>query len=203
MKLFYSPGACSVSPHIVLRESGLKFDIERVNLAEKKTEKGADYKAINPKGYVPALLLDNGELLTEAAVVVQYIADQAPDKKLAPPLGSIERYHLSEWLNFIATELHKSFGPFFKPDTPEATKQSFRERLMLRLGYVEKQLEGKEYLAGNQFTIADAYLFTVLRWTDRINFDLSSFPAIQEYRKRVAARPAVNETLKVEGLIKD
>jgi glutathione S-transferase len=203
MKLFYSPGACSLSPHIALRESGLKFDIERVNLAEKKTEKGADYTAINPKGYVPALLLDNGDLLTEAAVVVQYIADQAQEKKLAPPAGSMERYHFVEWLNYIATELHKSFGPLFKPDTPEPTKQMFRDRITTRLGYVDKQLKGKDYLTGNQFTVADAYLFTVLRWTDRINFDLSAFPAIVEYRKRVAARPAVHETLKVEGLIKD
>jgi glutathione S-transferase len=203
MKLFYSPGACSLSPHIALRESGLKFDIERVNLAEKKTEKGTDYTSVNPKGYVPALLLDNGDLLTEAGVVVQYIADQAPEKKLAPPAGSMERYHFAEWLNFIATELHKSFGPLFKADTPEATKKTFRDRITTRLGYVDKQLKGKEYLTGNQFTVADGYLFTVLRWTDRVNFDLSGFPSIVEYRKRVEARPAVRETLQAEGLIKD
>jgi glutathione S-transferase len=203
MKLFYSPGACSLSPHIALRESGLKFDIERVNLAEKKTEKGTDYTSVNPKGYVPALLLDNGDLLTEAGVVVQYIADQAPEKKLAPPAGSMERYHFAEWLNFIATELHKSFGPLFKADTPEATKKTFLDRITTRLGYVDKQLKGKEYLTGNQFTVADGYLFTVLRWTDRVNFDLSGFPSIVEYRKRVEARPAVRETLQAEGLIKD
>jgi glutathione S-transferase len=202
MKLYFSPGACSLSPHIVLREAGLKFDTEKVSLADKKTEKGTDYTTINAKGYVPALQLDNGEVLTEGPAIVQYLADKAPEKKLAPPAGSMERYRLMEWLNFISTEVHKNFGPLFKPTTPEETKQAARDMLAKRLAFVAQKLEGSEYLMGNQFSVADAYLFTVLNWAGHVKLDLSPWPVLTAYHQRVAARPAVHAALVAEGLIK-
>jgi glutathione S-transferase len=202
MKLYFSPGACSLSPHIVLREAGLKFDTEKVSLADKKTEKGTDYTTVNPKGYVPALQLDSGEVLTEGPAIVQYLADKAPDKKLAPAAGSMERYRLMEWLNFISTEVHKNFGPLFKPNAPEETKQAARDMLAKRLGFVAQKLEGTEYLMGNQFTVADAYLFTVLNWAGHVKLDLSPWPVLKAYHQRVAARPAVHAALVAEGLIK-
>ena len=202
MKLYFSPGACSLSPHIVLREAGLEFATEKVSLADKKTENGADYTSVNPKGYVPALQLDNGQVLTEGPAIVQYVADQAPNKKLAPPNGTMERYQLLEWLNFISAEVHKTFGPLFKPDTPEATRQASCDRLAMRFAYVNKQLQGKDYLMGNQFTVADAYLFTVLNWTGHLKIDMSPYPAVQAYQQRVAARPAVHAAMLAEGLIK-
>jgi len=203
MKLYYSTGACSLSPHIVLRELGFSFDLERVNLASKKTAGGEDYLEVNPKGYVPALVLDGGEVLTEGPAIVQYLADQAPEKQLAPAAGTMPRYHLAEWLNFISTELHKSFSPLFKPNTPEETKQAARDTIAARLHIVEKQLQGRDYLTGNQFSVADAYLFTVLCWTRPMKFDLGQWPAVQAYMQRVAARPAVHEAMKAEGLIKE
>jgi glutathione S-transferase len=200
MKLYFSPGACSMSPHIVLLEAGLPFEIERVNLANKQTAAGADFRATNPKGYVPALVLDNGELLTEGPAIIQYIADQVPEKKLAPAFGTMARYHLMETLNFITTELHKGFSPLFKPHMPDEAKKMAREVLALRLSVVAEQLNGKPYLMGDQFTVADAYLFTVLSWTGRVDFDLSPWPVFKEYRERIAARPAVQAALAAEGL---
>jgi glutathione S-transferase len=203
MKLYYSTGACSLSPHIVLREAGFPFELEKVNLASKKTSSGDDYLEVNPKGYVPALRLDSGDVLTEGPAIVQYLADKAPEKQLAPAAGTMERYHLVEWLNFISTEVHKSFSPLFKPNTPEETKQAYRDLIAKRLGIVEKQLQGRDYLTGNQFSVADAYLFTVLCWARPMSIDLGQWPAVQAYMQRVAARPAVHEAMKVEGLIKE
>jgi len=203
MKLYYSTGACSLSPHIVLREAGLPFELERVNLASKKTAAGDDYLAVNPKGYVPALKFDNGDVLTEGPAIVQYLADKTPEKQLAPAAGTMERYHLIEWLNFISTELHKAFSPLFKPNTPEETKQAARDLISARLNIVEKQLQGRDYLTGNHFSVADAYLFTVLNWARPMKFDLGQWPAVQAYMQRVAARPAVQEAMKAEGLIKE
>jgi glutathione S-transferase len=202
MKLYYSPGACSLSPHIALFEAGLKFDIERVNLANKQTAGGADFRAINPKGYVPALGLDNGELLTEGPAMVQYIADQVPEKKLAPAAGTMERYRLTEWLNFISTEIHKGFSPLFKPHMPDEAKKMARELLALRFEFIAQQLEGKQYLTGAQFTVADGYLFTTMNWAPRVDVDLSRWPVLQAFQERVAARPAVQQALAAEGLLK-
>lgn len=203
MKLYYSPGACSLSPHIVLYEAGVHFEIEKVNFGTKETDTGADYNAINPKGYVPALEMNNGQLLTEGAAIVQYIADLAPEKKLAPPAGTLERYRLQEWLNYIATEIHKGFGPLFNPVTPEEMKIAVKERLARRIGYVAENLVGKDYLLGKSFTVADAYLFTVLGWSPMLHFDLSPWPVLTTYQDRVAARPAVKAAMKAEGLIED
>ena len=200
MKLYYSPGACSLSPHIVLHEAGLHFETEKVNLGAQKTETGADYNAINPKGYVPALEMSNGQLLTESAAIVQYIADLVPEKKLAPPAGTLERYRLLEWLNYIATEIHKGFSPLFNPKTPEETRSAARERLTTRIGLVAESLAGKDYLLGKTFSVADAYLFTILRWSPLLHFDLSPWPVLKTYMERVAARPAVMAAMKEEGL---
>lgn len=203
MKLYFAPGACSLSPHIVLREAGYAFDLEKVSLADKKTANGADYRAINPKGYVPALQLDNGEVLTEGPAIVQYLADGKPEAKLVPAAGTMERYRLIEWLNFISTELHKAFTPLFIPGTPEETKQTLLNVIGNRLGFAEEQLKKHEYLTGNQFTVADAYLFTVLSWTRYLQFDLGRWPAVQGYLQRIAARPAVRAAMMAEGLIKE
>lgn len=202
MKLFYSPGACSLAPHIVMREAGLQADLVRVDLATKKTEHDEDFRQINPKGYVPALLLDTGGVLTEAAVIMQYLADQAPDKKLIPPAGDLARYRCLEWLNFISTELHKSFGALFNPNTPQAWREMVQQMTSRRLDFVTKALEGQPYLMGPNFTVADAYLFTVLSWTAHVNIDLSPWPTLKEYLARVAGRPAVRQTLADEGLLK-
>lgn len=200
MKLYYSSGACSLSPHIVLAESGLAFDVEKVDFSTMKTERGADFSKTNPKGYVPCLELDNGQVLTEGSAIVQYIADQVPQKKLAPPAGTMERYRLMEWLNFIATELHKGFSPLFNPKLPDDLKAKTVERLGKRIGIVAKQLEKTRYLMGDTFTVADAYLFTILRWAPG-NIDLSPWPALKTYQDRIQGRPAVYETLIGEGLI--
>jgi len=202
MKLYFSPGACSLSPHIILREAELPFELEKVSLSSKKTASGDDYLDINPKGYVPALRLDTGEVLTEGPAIVQYLADQVPEKGLAPAAGTMARYRLIEWLNFISTELHKTFGVFFKPNTPEETKQAARDLLTARLDIVEQQLQDKPYLTGNQFAVADAYLFTVLGWARPAKFDLGRWPAVQAYMQRVAGRPAVREAMEAEGLSK-
>ena len=200
MKLYYSPGACSLSPHIILVESGLAFDLEKVDLAAKKTERGADYWKVNPKGYVPALELDDGQVLTEGPAVVQYLADLVPQKGLVPPAGTMERYRLQEWLNFISTELHKGFSTLFNPKAPEDWKSAARELLGKRIGIAAKHLEGRSYLMGEAFTAADAYLFTVLRWTRYVKLDLSPWPVLSGYLDRIAARPAVHAALVAEGL---
>ena len=201
MKLFFAPSACSLSPHIVLREVGLQFELEQVDLKEKKTKSGKDYLGVNPKGQVPALVLDNGELLTEGPVIVQYLADQKPGAGLIPGAGSLERYRIQEWLNFISTELHKTFGPIFRPTTPDAFKALSRENLAKRFDYLNGVLAGRQYLAGDKFTVADAYLFTVLRWSPRVEIDIAKWPNLKAYVDRVAARPKVQEAMKAEGLI--
>ena len=200
MKLFLKPGACSLSPHIVLEELGLPYETEVVDLAKKTTASGQDYLAINPKGYVPALLLDGGELLTEGPAIVQYLADLAPEKRLAPANGSVARYQLQAWLTFIGTELHKSFSPFFNPKAPQEWKDIARANLERRLAYTAQQLEGQDYLLGSDFSVADAYLFTVLGWAKFIQLDLAAWPVLAAYQARVAARPAVQAALRAEGL---
>jgi glutathione S-transferase len=201
MKLYFSPGACSLAPHIVLRELGLPFEAVKVDTRAGRTEAGTDYRLINPKGYVPTLELDDGQRLTEAAVLLQYLADRVPAAGLAPAQGTMERYKLMEWLNFIATEIHKGFGPLWKPDSPDDEKQRVRARLAVRLDWLARQLEGREYLTG-RFSIADAYLFTVLNWGQWTGVDLANWPALEAYVARVAARPKVVEALRAEGLVK-
>ena len=202
MKLYYAPGACSLAPHIALCEAGLPHQLEKVDLAAKKTEGGADYAAVNPKGYVPALALDDGRVLTEVSAVVQYVADQAPGSGLAPPPGTPERYKLLEWLGFVATELHKGFGPLWKPDTPDAYKPVVRDALAKRFGYLDGQLVDRDHLLGSGFTVADAYCFTVLNWTNLHGIDLAPFPNVGAYVGRVAARPKVRQAMREEGLIR-
>jgi glutathione S-transferase len=201
MKLYFAPGACSLSPHIVLREAGHNFELEQVNNAEKKTKSGKDYWTINAKGQVPVLELDNGERLTEGPVIVQYLADQKPAAGLVPACGSVDRYRVQEWLNFTTSELHKTFGPIFRPTTPDEFKKLSKENLGKRFDWLEKQLAGRAYLMGDKFTIADAYMFTVLRWSPRVEIDLAKWPNVKAYVDRVAARPKVQEAMKAEGLI--
>ncbi|CAI0965812.1 glutathione transferase GstA [Serratia quinivorans] len=200
MKLFYKAGACSLSPHIVLREAGLDFTAEKVDLALKKTEGGADYLTINPKGQVPALLLDDGSLLTEGVAIVQYLADRVPDRGLIPAAGTLSRYHAIEWLNFIATELHKGFSPLFNPKTPDEYKTIAREKLDKQFDYLDSVLAKQHFLLGNKFSVADAYLFTVMRWAIALQFDIKKRTQLAAYFDRVAARPAVDATLNAEGL---
>jgi glutathione S-transferase len=200
MKLYYSPGACSLASHIALQESGLPYETEKVDLREKKTATGADFNGINPKGYVPALKLDSGEILTEGAVLLAYIGELAPSARLIMPAGTMGNVRVREWLTFISTELHKNFGPLFRPSTPEATRDAQLEVLKRRFGYVSDALAGHSYLTGEQFTVADAYLFTVLRWTVPVKIDLSPWPLLQSYMARVAARPGVKAALAAEGL---
>jgi glutathione S-transferase len=201
MKLYYSPGACSLSPHIVLRESGLKFDAVLASTKTHKLQDGTDYYTVNPKGYVPLLELDDGQRLSEGPAIVQYIADQVPASGLAPAAGTMARYRLMEWLNFISTELHKSFSPLFTPGMPEEAKAIYRERLLGRFKFVNERLEGKTYLMGDGFTVADAYLFTVTNWCKHVGVDISGFTQLGAFMGRVAARPAVQAALKAEGLI--
>ncbi|WP_454616394.1 glutathione transferase GstA [Bradyrhizobium cenepequi] len=202
MKLYYSPGACSLSPHIALLEAGLPYELVKVDVRAKKLENGDDFLKVNPKGQVPALALDSGELITEGPVIVQMIADKATGKNLAPAQGSAERYKLLEWLNFITTELHKNFSPLFAPVLSDDTKAFFKDRLMGKFKYIDSQLAGRDYLLGNPFTVADGYLFTMLAWADRMKFDLSGLPNLVAYKARVAARPKVQEALTKEGLLK-
>ena len=202
MKLYYSPGACSLSPHIALLEAGLPYDLVKVDLRAKKLENGDDYLQVNPKGQVPALGLDNGELVTEGPVIVQMIADKAPGKNLAPARDSAERYKLLEWLNFITGELHKNFSPMFNPSIPDEVKNFFRDRLMSKFKYVDAQLAGHDYLMGKQFSVADGYLYTMLRWADGHKFDLAGLKNLMAFKERVAARPKVQEALTKEGLAK-
>lgn len=201
MKLYYSTGACSLSPHIVLREGGFGYELERVDFATGKTEHGIDYKSINPNGYVPALLLDNGEILVEGPAIVQYLADQVPEKKLAPACGTLPRYRLMQWLNFISTEVHKSFSPFFNKDTPQAWKDIVLQRLNQRFDYLNNHLGNNTWLMGDDFSVADAYLFTVLRWCKLVKIDITPWPLLIRYIERVAARPAVVTALQEEGII--
>lgn len=203
MKLYLSPGACSLSPHIVLRESELPFTVEKVSLSDKKTESGTDYATINPKGYVPALQLDSGDILTEGPAIVQYVADQVPGKKLIPAAGSIERYRVIEWLNFISTEIHKTFGPLFNKGASEESRQAARDKLATRFDYVDGHLRKNGFLMGDQFTVADAYLFTVLNWAGFVKMPLDRWSAMRDYHQRIAARPAVRAAMTAEGLIKD
>jgi glutathione S-transferase len=201
MKLYFAPGACSLSPHIILRETGMNFDLEQVNNQEKKTKSGTDYWTINAKGQVPVLELDNGERITEGPVIVQYLADQKPSAGLVPAAGTIERYRAQEWLNFVTSELHKSLGPIFRPTTPDAYKTISRENLGKRFDWLNKHFGGgRQYLMGDKFTVADAYLFTVLRWLPRAGMDVATWPNLKAYVERVAARPKVQEALKAEGL---
>jgi glutathione S-transferase len=203
MKLYYSPGACSLSPHIALHEAGLAHELVKVDLKAKKTENGDDYAGINPKGQVPALMLDNGEMLTEGPVIVQAIADKAAaGKNLAPAAGSPERYRLQEWLNFISSELHKSFSPLFQPAIPDEVKNFFKDRIMGKFKYADSRLAGQDYLMGKQFTVADDYLFVMLIWAERTRMDLSALKNLMAFKDRVAARPNVQAALKMEGLLK-
>ncbi|HUS29972.1 MAG TPA: glutathione transferase GstA [Kofleriaceae bacterium] len=201
MKLYYSPGACSLSPHIALREAERTFELERVDLRSKKTASGGNYLDINPKGYVPALQLDGPgiEILTEGPAIVQYVADLVPDRGLAPANGTFARYHLQEWLSFISTEIHKSFGPLFAPDTPVPTQERSRSKLVERLAYTSKQIDGKPFVMGESFTVADCYLFAVLRWCERFEIDLDD--RLEDYFHRVFERPAVQAALQAEGLL--
>ncbi len=201
MKLYYAPGACSLSPHIVLRETGLDFSIERVDLKEKITENGDDFLAINPKGQVPTLILDNGERLTEGAVIVQYIADHKPDRNLIAPAGTMRRYHQLEMLNFISTELHKGFGPLFSPVTPDQYKAVVKENLEKKFKYVDDILAKQEFFAGDHFTVIDAYLFTVSNWAKIVGLDITHLKHLEKYREKIAKRPHVQEALAAEGLI--
>lgn len=201
MKLYLKPGACSLSPHIALEESGLPYETESVDLKNKVTASGADFWKSNPKGYVPALLLDSGELLTEGAAIVQYIADQAPTKNLAPANGTLARYRLQSLLNFIGTELHKGYSPLFNPATPDAYKTIARDKLVSRYKWVDDQLAGKDFVAGEHFSVADAYLFTVTSWAKHVGVDLSAYANVTAYMARIGARPAVQEALKAEGLL--
>jgi glutathione S-transferase len=202
MKLYYTPGACSLSPHIALLEAGLPYDLVKVDLRAKKLENGDDFLKINPKGQVPVLALDSGELVTEGPVIVQMIADKAAGKNLAPARDSADRYKLLEWLNFITTELHKSFGPMFSPVLADDAKAFFKDRVMGKFRYVDSQLAGRDYLMGSQFTVADGYLFTMLSWADGMKFDLSGMPNLLAYKARIGARPKVQEALTKEGLMK-
>jgi glutathione S-transferase len=202
MKLYYSPAACSLASHIALHEAGLPFEIEKVDLGSKKTESGEDFTTINPKGYVPAVKLKDGGMLTEGGAILQYIADQKPESGLAPKNGTMERYRLQEWLTFIGTEVHKPMGSFFNKAMPEETKQSTRTLVGKRLDYVEAALNGKQYLMGDAFSVADAYLFTVTNWGNFVGFDLGNRDNLKAYIGRVAARPHVQAALKAEGLVK-
>ena len=202
MKLYYSPGACSLSPHIALREAGLAFEPVLAPTKTHQLNDGTDYYSINPLGYVPLLELDDGTRLTEGPAIVQYIADQVPQKQLAPANGTLARYRLQSLLNFIGTELHKGFSPLFNPATPDDMKAAGRTRLASRYKWIDAQLAGKDYLTGEHFTVADGYLFTVSNWAPRMQVDLSGFANVTAFMARVAARPAVQEAMKAEGLIK-
>ena len=201
MKLYYSPGACSLSPHIALEETGLKYEAIAAPTKTKVLPDGSDYRKVNPLGYVPFLVLDDGTGLSEGTAIVQYIADQAPAKKLAPPNGTLARYQLQSWLNFIATEIHKGFGPLFNPAMPEQVKAGAIERLLGRLQWVNGELAGKSWLMGNDFTVADAYLFVTTNWAAPMKIDLSPYANLQAWRQRVAARPAVQAAMRAEGLL--
>lgn len=202
MKLYYAPGACSLAPHIVLEEAGLPYRTVRVDLRQQphRTEDGVDYTTINSKGYVPALSLDSGAVLTEGAAIMQYIADLVPETKLAPPPGTFERVHLQEWLHFVGTEIHKGFGPLWDDSAPLEVKTRAQERLEKRFSWIEHQLVGREYLVGSRFSVADAYLFTCMNWCNFLHIPLDKYPALTAYLARIAERPAVQAVFKAEGI---
>jgi glutathione S-transferase len=202
MKLYYSPGACSQAPHIVLREAGFDFTLEKVDLGSKKTESGADFLAISPNGYVPVLEIEPGLVLTEGPAIDQYLADKKPESRLAPANGTLERYQLQSMLNFITSELHKSFSPLFKPNFPAEAKTAYKELIGKRFDFINARLEKQDYLMPSGFTVADAYLFVVSGWSGHVGIDLAKWPSLQAYRKRIAERPAVKATLVAEGLAK-
>jgi len=202
MKLYYFSGACSLASNIALREAGLKFELVKVDRRTRKAADGLDFNEVNPKGYVPALTLDNGEVLTENVAVLQYIADRNPAAKLAPPVGTMERYRLIEWLGFISSEVHKNFTPLFREDAHEEVKQYARKVLSARLDWLNRAIGNRAFLMGDQFTVADAYLFTVLSWGRYVNIDLAQWPLLQGHVERVGVRPQVAEALKAEGLVK-
>jgi glutathione S-transferase len=199
MKLYYSPGACSLSPHIALHESGLPFQAVLTSTKLHKLQDGTDYYTINPKGYVPLLELDDGTRLAEGPAIVQWIADQVPEKQLAPPAGTMERYRLQEWLSFIGTEIHKQFSPLFNPAMPEEAKPVFRQKIVERLAFVDRHLAQHDYLLGSRFSVADGYLFTVTRWTAPLKIDVGGLARLAAFMGRVSARPAVQQALKAEG----
>ncbi len=200
MKLYLTPGTCSLSPHIALLEAGLPFDEELVDLRTKRTKSGADFNTINPKGYVPVLQLDSGDILTEGAAIVQYVADRKPETHLAPSAGTAERYHLMEWLNFVASEIHKGFSPLFNQSMPEEGKQIARDRLFKRFDFLDGHFAGKPYLMGDTYTVADCYLYAILRWTKNVHIDLTKWATLTKYFNGIGARPAVQAALKAEGL---
>lgn len=200
MKLYFSPGACSLSPHIALREAGLPFDLVKVNIGTHKLEDGGDFYGINAKGYVPDLELDDGQRLTEGPAIVQYIADQAPEKKLAPTSGTMPRYRLQEWLNFITAELHKQYSALFNKSMHADVQDAQRKKLQSRYAWIEQQLGDKPYLMGEDFTVADGYLFTVMRWNHHMKVETSDLPRLTAYYERVKARPAVQAALAAEGV---
>lgn len=200
MKLYYAPGACSMAPHIVLREAGFEFDLEKVDLGTKKTARGEDYTKVNPKGYVPTLQLDNGEFLTEAETVLQYLADQKPEAGLAPRMGTMARYRMMEWMNFLTSEIQKQFGPLFNPRVTPEWRENQLSVLERRLDYLNGRLADKPYLMDDNFTVADAYLFTLLNWSNFLSIDMRKWPTLRDYMARIAARPAVRGTMYAEGL---
>jgi glutathione S-transferase len=202
MQLYFSPGACSLASHITLRETGLPFDLKRTDTKTKKLEDGSDYYAVNSKGSVPALRLDNGQVLTEGPVILQYLADQKPELQLAPKNGTFERYRLQEWLNYITSEIHKTFSPLFNPAANDDVKKYTVQNLEKKFDWLNKQLTTKQFLTGDAFTIADAYLFVVVNWSNFVGIDLNRWPALRDYQARVAARPKVQEALDAEGLLK-
>lgn len=202
MKLFFASGACSLSPHIVAQEAGIELRLQKVDLKSKTITSEGDFFAINPKGYVPTLELDDGQILTEGTAIVQYLADLKPEKGLAPAAGTLARYRLQEWLAFINSELHKTYSPLFRPDTPAETRAERQAYLNKRYGVVEKHLAGRSFVLGDHFTVADAYLFTVTNWAGAVKFDLSPFPNLRAFQERIAARPAVKAAMKAEGLLK-
>lgn len=200
MKLYYVPGVCSLASHIALREAGVDFTLDKMDRTTRHTESGENYLTVNPKGSVPALRLDNGEVLTEGAIILQYIADRKPESGLAPAAGSLERYRLAEWLNYIATEVHKQYSPLFNPKLPPEWRENQLGVLASRFTYLSQRLADRPYLMGERFTVADAYLFVVLGWSPRLKIDLGPWPVLTAYLARIATRPAVQAALKAEGL---
>jgi glutathione S-transferase len=202
MQLYFAPGACSLASHITAREAGISIDLKRADTKTKKLEDGSDYLAVNSKGAVPALKLDNGQVLTEGVAIMQYLADQKPESNLAPKNGTLERYRVQEWLNYITSEVHKGFSPLWNPTADPAVKTYALDGLKKKFDWLNTQLTGKKYLTGDAFTVADAYLFTVVNWTNFLGIDLAAWPVLQEFQARVAARPKVLEALEAEGLTK-
>lgn len=201
MKLYFSPGACSMASHIALQETGLPYEAVQVDLRSKKTAGDQDYLKINPKGYVPALELDNGQTMSEGVAILQWLADQKPEKKLIPAWGTAERYKAIEWMNYVATEIHKNFSPLYNPQIPDATREICKGNIVKRLGLIEDRLNSQAYLMGENFGVADAYLFTVLSWSPRVGVDLSGFPKTLAYLEKIKGRPSVQSAMKAEGLI--